>query len=534
MPANRRLAVAGIEGPLWQLAPRLRSGKDWRTPPMKAFVYALLIPAFAPTLAECRSPVDAPSRVSTKLRRSTEAAGYVLDTLELPEAHPGGPPLDVGGFDFFSDGRLALGTAGGDVWVAHGIDSDVIQWRRFATGLRGVAGLKVVSGGVYVASSEGIVRLRDPDTGGGLDSQEVAKNGIPPLRGVLSDLQADATGNLYSAAGKVVVKKGNASGRASLERSVLRFRADGSGWEAFFTGKHAPTGIALSPNGALTYAERGAVWAPGTEIEWAPTSVPENAQAPGAKPERQWDTPLCWIPSQWADSAGGLAWVPSERWGPWKDQLLLFRDGNTALLGLLREEVRGRVQGGLLAFPLRFPGGILRGRFNPADGQLYVSGRRVSSSGGGKSSWLQRVRYTGAPVLMPVEFRAERKGITLRFGCDLDTETAADPGHYRLEILHEAPHGAPADGEGSPRKTTPEGGGSGTRRLAPERSPSLERSVLRVESVSVGTDDKTVFLEVPVLQPPLRMRLSYTLKTVEGLELKGELFPTVHALGESD
>ena len=501
---------------------------------MKAFVYALLIPAFAPPPAESRSPVDLPSQVATKLQRSTQTGGYVVDTLELPEAHPGGPPLDVGGFDFFPDGRLALGTAGGDVWVAHGIDSDMIQWRRFATGLRGVAGLKVVNGGVYVASREGIVRFRDPDTGGGWDPQEVAKNGIPPLRCVLSDLQADATGNLYSAAGKVPVKKGNASSRASSGGTVLRFRADGSGWDVFFTGKHAPTGIALSPNGALTYAERGAVWAPGAEIEWAPTSVSGNAQAPDAKPERQGGTPLCWIPSQWADSAGGLAWVPGERWGPWKDQLLLFRDGNTALLGLLREVVRGRVQGGMLAFPLRFPGGILRGRFNPADGQLYVSGRRVSSSGGLKSSWLQRVRYTGAPVLMPVEFRAEGKGVTLRFGCDLDTETAADPGHYRLEILHVAPHGTLAAGAGSPRQTSPEAAGSGPRKWMPETLPDGAQPVLRVESVSVGTDDKTVFLEVPDLQPPLRMRLSYRLRTVEGLELSGELFPTVHALGESD
>ena len=52
--------------------------------------------------------------------------------------------------------------------------------------------------------------------------------------------------------------------------------------------------------------------------------------------------------------------------------------------------------------------------------------------------------------------------------------------------------------------------------------------------MSVGTDDKSVFLEVPDLQPPLRMRLSYRLRTVEGLELRGEFFPTVHVLRESE
>jgi hypothetical protein len=70
--------------------------------------------------------------------------------------------------------------------------------------------------------------------------------------------------------------------------------------------------------------------------------------------------------------------------------------------------------------------------------------------------------------------------------------------------------------------------------LPPDRSSVGVQRVLRVESVSVGTDDKSVFLEVPDFQPPLRMRLSYRLRTVEGLELRGELFPTVHALGESD
>ena len=53
-----------------------------------------------------------------------------------------------------------------------------------------------------------------------------------------------------------------------------------------------------------------------------------------------------------------------------------------------------------------------------------------------------------------------------------------------------------------------------------------------VKSVTIGTDDRTVFLEIPGLKPVMQMAIKYNLKTAEGAELKGEIVNTIHALGD--
>jgi hypothetical protein len=73
---------------------------------------------------------------------------YVVDTIKLPDPNPWGAPMFVGGFDFFPDGRAAVCTFHGDVFVVSGIDAGLEQvtWKRFASGLYHALGLKIVNG----------------------------------------------------------------------------------------------------------------------------------------------------------------------------------------------------------------------------------------------------------------------------------------------------------------------------------------------------------------------------------------------------
>ena len=52
----------------------------------------------------------------------------------------------------------------------------------------------------------------------------------------------------------------------------------------------------------------------------------------------------------------------------------------------------------MVKFPLKFGTGLMRGRMNPRDSQVYVCGLRGWQTTGVKNGALQRVRYTGAPV----------------------------------------------------------------------------------------------------------------------------------------
>ena len=45
-----------------------------------------------------------------------------------------------------------------------------------------------------------------------------------------------------------------------------------------------------------------------------------------------------------------------------------------SIFAVIEEFVGDQVQGGVTKFPLHFPSGVMRGRFNPVDGQLYLAG----------------------------------------------------------------------------------------------------------------------------------------------------------------
>ena len=54
----------------------------------------------------------------------------------MPENNPWHAWMRTTALDFFSDGRAAVATMNGDVWIVSSIDADLqhVSWKRFATG----------------------------------------------------------------------------------------------------------------------------------------------------------------------------------------------------------------------------------------------------------------------------------------------------------------------------------------------------------------------------------------------------------------
>jgi len=119
--------------------------------------------------------------------------------------------------------------------------------------------------------------------------------------------------------------------------------------------------------------------------------------------------PLCWMPKNVDNSGGGQVWVTSDAWGPFKGELLHLSYGTSSLFKVLKEEVNGQMQGGVVRFPVKFTSSAMRARFNSKDGQLYLSGLRGWQSNAAKEGGFDRVRYTGAPVCMPTGLNATTK-----------------------------------------------------------------------------------------------------------------------------
>jgi hypothetical protein len=247
------------------------------------------------------------------------------------------------------------------------------------------------------------------------------------------------------------------------------------------------------------------------------------------EPPKTYDLPLCWLPKRVDNSSGGQVWTDPERWGPWSGRLLHLSYGTCSLFGVLKEEVDGVVQGGVVRFPLKFQSGLMRGRVNPVDGQLYVSGLRGWQTTALKNGCIQRVRYTGKPVLMPIGLVTHPDGVELRFDQDLDTKSAADPENYRVSVWNYVWSSA----YGSPEIST-QGTGrleEGGREYTREELAKAEHDVLEVQSATVSTDERSVFLKIKGFKPVMQFSLEYDTQSASGAELRGEVVGTVHRLG---
>jgi hypothetical protein len=87
-------------------------------------------------------------------------------------------------------------------------------------------------------------------------------------------------------------------------------------------------------------------------------------------------------------------------------------------------------------------------------------------------------------------------GLELQFVSTLDTKSAADPDNWIVEV---------------------------------NKDPSAKPERLKIKSISIGTDDRTVSLEIDSLKTAAVITVHYSIKSAEGAALKGKV---EHARGD--
>jgi hypothetical protein len=243
-------------------------------------------------------------------------------------------------------------------------------------------------------------------------------------------------------------------------------------------------------------------------------------------------------------------WVPDdERWGPWRGQLLHLSYGTCSLFGVLKEEVDAPnvpssrdfrpatiMQGGVTRFPVNFQSGIMRARFNPKDGQLYVAGLRGWQTTAVKNGCLQRVRYQpGPPVRMPIGLHATQTGVKIDFACELDPASAGDIQNWSVEVwnyIWSGAYGSPEISTVDSAVTPSEQGKDGEMQYTKEQMSQKKHDPLTVKSATVSADKKSVFLEIPGIKPVMQMVIKFGIQSADGGEIRGEVVNTIHALGK--
>ncbi len=458
-----------------------------------------------------------PLLVPGKLSTDTNSA-YVVDTLTVPENNPYNSWIRCSGIDFFSDAsRAAVCSVSGDVWVLSNIDDklDRVTWKRYATGLFQPLGLKIVDDKVYVLGRDQITRLHDLNKDGEADFYENFNNDIAAFQEYHEfalDLQTDSQGNFYFA-------KGGNLGEAKHPHNgcVIKVSEDGSKLEVLATGLRAPNGMGIGPNDEISVSDNEGNWVPSSRFSIIkPGGFYGHVNNAHRIPKpTTYDNPVCWLPKSADNSSGGQVWVDSKRWGPFEGDMLFTSYGHCALFKVLLDKVDGEYQGGVVKFPLRFDTGIMRGRFNKRDGQLYVAGLNVWQSDGAKKGAVHRVRYTGKPVNMPTKLHATKQGVELTFTSPLDEASATDSGNWNVEQWN--------------YKWTSDYG-------SPEfkvSDPNVKgHDKVEVKSVKLSADKKTAMLEIPIIQPVMQMKITANVKAASGAPIRQEVWNSIWKLAE--
>jgi len=454
--------------------------------------------------------------LSSPILRGEDSGAYAVDVFSLPLENPWRSRMRPTGIDFLEGGQEAVVcTIDGEVWRLNGItrSEGSIEWRRIATGLFQPLGIKYHRGAIYVSCRDQIVVLRDLNGDGETDFYESFNSDhqvTEHFHEFAMGLQVDATGNFYYA------KSGRHARTALVPRhgTLIRVSPDGSRSEIIARGFRAANGVCLNPDGSFIVTDQEGYWNPMNRINW----VEEDGfygnmygyGAPADSSDAAMIQPLCWIDKKYDRSPAELLWVDSDRWGPLNDHLLNLSYGNGKIFVVMPQSVGEVRQGGMVELPVpQFPTGIMRARFNPADGQMYLCGmsawatNQMLQTGG-----LYRVRYTGRDLQLPVAMKALDTDIQLTFATALDKAAAENTGHYTIKTWDL----------------------KRTRSYGSERYNTRE---LRVEGVTLGRDGKTILIRLPDIATAWVMEIRYALRAKDGTEVTGVVQNTIHALEEA-
>jgi hypothetical protein len=474
---------------------------------------------------------------------------YVVDTISENLTNRWGTRAFFGGFDFFPDGRAAVCTFHGDVWIVSGLDATLgkLTWRRFATGIFQGLGLKVVDGKVHVLGRDQITCLHDLNGDGEADFYENFNNdsvATANYHEFCLDLHTDSAGNFYFFKSSPWSPDVNSPHQGTL----LKVSKDGSKLEVFASGFRAPNGSAIGPRDEITVSDNEGHWMPASKLNLVKkggfygmmpaaqreltltrggTNLTLNPSDPRARAALKvrayegdapmpiaYDQPICWLPKNMDNSSGGQVWVTSDKWGPLKDHLLFMSYGRGTLFHVMQEEIDGVTQAAMVKFPLKFSTGLMRGHINPNDGQVYLCGVRGWQTDGTKDGGFYRVRYTGKAVHTPIEFHALKNGLKLVFPNPLGSESASDVANYAVEMwnyLYSPNYGSQEYSVTNPMLKT--------------------HDKLDVKSARLSVDCRAVSLEIPDLRPANQVKIKLNLKAADGTAISQDVYATIHKMG---
>jgi azurin/glucose/arabinose dehydrogenase len=372
--------------------------------------------------------------------------------------------LEVGGMVFMPNDELAVSTRHGEVWI---ISNPYMKnglmptYRLFAQGLHEALGLNYINGSLYLTQRGELTRLRDTDGDGVADEYETICSW--PLAGNYHEF---AYGPVLDRDGNMIVTR-NVSWTSKMGESLARWQ----GWmlkitpdgkiHPFATGMRSPAAFALNDKGDIFYAEnqgdwvgsgsitdveegdfmghpQGLKWAglPGSPVKLRMQDIPNTGEpkfevakrVPGLK------TPSVWLPHTilGVSTSAILSYEGKGKMGPFEGQLFVGDQGQSKIMRVYLEKVKGVYQGAAFNFREGFSSGIIRTVWG-SDGSMFVGmTSRGWPSTGTALYGLQRLEWLGKTPFEIKTIQARPDGFELEFTLPVDEKTARDVTSYNL------------------------------------------------------------------------------------------------------
>ncbi|MBX2921278.1 MAG: hypothetical protein KF746_03725 [Chitinophagaceae bacterium] len=418
--------------------------------------------------------------MDTTVHVQKEEDFYNIQTIPIPE----GILLEVGGMTFLPDDALAVSTRRGEVWI---ISNPYMRsgtrpaYRLFAQGMHEVLGINYIRGDIYAVQRSELTRLRDLDGDGEADEYETVYSW--PLAANYHEFSygpvLDKEGNMILTLNLAWVGDHGES-LSKWHGWMLKITPDGQ-LKPFAAGMRSPAGFGLNSAGDIFYSENQGDWVgsgyithvaegdfagnpaslvwsqlPGSTVKLKKEDIPDTGEpkydvakrVPGLKP------PAVWFPHTilGISTSGILNYNDQGKMGPFKDQLFVGDQGQSKIMRVYLEKVKGVYQGAVFPFREGFSSGILRMNWG-SDGSMFVGmTSRGWGSTGKKPFGLQRLQWNGKIPFEMKSIQARPDGFEIEFTGPVNEQSAKDAASYHVSSFNYKYHhnyGSPVINQGT-------------------------------------------------------------------------------------
>ncbi len=424
----------------------------------------LLIPIVMSALAPLRAE-EVGERWGTEER---EREYYPIVNIPLPKE----TVIEAGAFAVLPDGRIAVGTRHGEIFLIDGVDAakPIPSYHRFATGLDEIFGLAWKDNAFRVTQSCELTRVSDSNNDGVADRFETISDawGYANYHEYAFGSKPDADGNQFVALGLSESYYSHALNRGF----IMKVAPDGK-TTAFASGLRSPGGIGHDEHGALFYIESQGPWNCSCSLkavspnsfhghpasfnwyQYAPElgpvpEMPKSGSRIVTERNRVQELVPYAVIFPYIRMGRSITAFNVDRtqgkFGPFENQMFLGDYTQSILMRATTEQVNGVWQGACYPFREGLSTGILNVEFTPGGKLLCGGTNRGWPVRGIKPYALERLEWSGKLPLEINRVTIEPDGFKVTFTKPVDPVTGNAPESYAISAFthpYHAGYGGP-------------------------------------------------------------------------------------------